>query len=236
MIQVALAEDDSKYSKLLIEYLHRFETEYHVQFEIAVFADGARLMEDFRKQYDLILLDIEMPIMDGMTTAQKIRELDSDVMILFITNMAQYAIRGYEVDAMDYILKPLNYFFFSQRLNRAIGRLAKKTTRYLFLPLKGGKKKLSAEDIYYVESQAHNLIFHTKEGDFTITGSMKDIEEKLQDLPFSRCNKGYLVALAHVDGVEEGCAVVQGHRLLISRGRKKEFMEELTNFIGGINP
>ena len=155
-------------------------------------------------------------------------------MIIFITNMAQYAIRGYAVDALDYVLKPVSYFAFSQRLSRAIGRMKKRARRFMTISIRGGAQKLDIDKIYYVESQGHNLIFHTASGDHTTSGTMKDVEEKLEQLHFCRCNKGYLVNLEHVDGVRDGCALVNGTELLISRGRKNEFMEALTDYVGEV--
>lgn len=234
MIRIAIAEDEPRCAQQLQEYLQIFQREYHQELEVAIFPNGVALLEDYRCQYDLLLLDIEMPQLDGMTTAQRIRRRDPAVIILFITNMAQYAIRGYEVDALDYILKPVSYFAFSQRLNRAISRVKSRSKHFLALSVKGGTKKLDVDTIYYVESQGHSLIFHTASGNYTVSGTLKDIEVKLSGLHFFRCNKGYLVALQYVDGIQDGCAVVHGEHLLISRPRKNEFMEALTNFISGV--
>lgn len=234
MIRIAIAEDEPHCAQQLREYLRAFGQEYHQELEVTVFPNGVALLEDYRCQYDLLLLDIEMPQLDGMTTAQRIRRRDPAVIILFITNMAQYAIRGYEVDALDYILKPVGYFSFSQRLNRAIGRIKSRSKHFLVLSVKGGTKKLDADTIYYVESQGHNLIFHTAGGRFTASGTLKDIEEKLSRHHFFRCNKGYLVSLQHVEGIQDGCAIIHGEHLLISRARKNEFMEALTNFMSGV--
>ena len=101
------------------------------------------------------------------------------------------------------------------------------------LNMKSGPRKLKIRDICYVESSAHNLIYHTLEGEYTILGSLKDAEEKLAAHHVLRCNKGYLVSLRHVDNVQDGCVVVNGQRLLISRPRKTAFMEALTDFLGG---
>ena len=76
-------------------------------------------------------MDIQMRFMDGMTAAEKIRTLDHEVIIMFITNMIQYAVRGYEVDAMDYVVKPVEYFAFSQKLDKAIGRM-KRQCRHIY--------------------------------------------------------------------------------------------------------
>ena len=155
------------------------------------------------------------------------------MVLLFVTSLAQYAIRGYEVDAFDYILKPIHYFAFSQRLHRAIGRVKSKSKNYLILNAREGMQKLDVNTIYYVESRDHDLIFHTESGVYSMGGTMKDVEQRLQPHSFFRCNKGYLVSLRHVDSIQDGCAIVHGERLLVSRTRKNEFMEALTNFVGG---
>lgn len=232
-MRIAVVDDEEVSAQKLQEYLHRYAKEYGHTIEVQCYHDGFSFINAFKSQFDVILLDVSMPGMDGMDTAKRIRRSDTDVVILFVTNLAQYAIRGYEVDALDYILKPISYFAFSQRLNRAISRVKKKTRNYLVIPYKGGVKKLDVASILYVESQGHTLIYHTTDGNYTTGGTMKEIEEKLLPFHFFRCNKGYLVALQHVDGIENGCALVNGEALLISRARKNEFMEALTGCMGG---
>ena len=175
-----------------------------------------------------------MKFMDGMSAAEEIRKVDTEVVIIFITNMAQYAIRGYAVDALDYVLKPVSYFAFSQRLNRAISRMKKREQKVITVNIKGGAVRINIANIYYIESQGHNLVLHTILGDYESVGTMKEVEEKLQGLNFCRGNKGYLINLQHVEGLQDGCAVVKGEPLLLSRSRKKEFMEALTNYWGEV--
>ena len=100
--------------------------------------------------------------------------------------------------------------------------------------IKGGTIRLDVANIYYIESQGHNLIFHTASGGYESSGTMKDVEDKLAELNFFRGNKGYLINLAHVDGVRDGCAMVKGEQLLLSRARKKEFMEAMTRYWGEV--
>ena len=123
MISVAIVEDDERYAVILKEYLKKYEEEYRESIDVTRFEDGDEIVENYRSQFDIILMDIEMRFMNGMEAAKKIREKDSQVIIIFITNMASYAIIGYAVDALDYVLKPISYFAFSQRLNRAVGRM-----------------------------------------------------------------------------------------------------------------
>lgn len=232
-MRIAIVDDEDSSAQKLQEYLLRFAKESGHTIDVQCFPDGMSFVNAFKSQFDVILLDVSMPGIDGMETAKRIRRSDPDVVILFVTNMAQYAIRGYEVDALDYVLKPVTYFSFSQRLNRAISRVKRHDKHYLIVPTKNGAKKMDVASICYVESQGHTLIYHTTAGDFVTSGTMKEIEEKLLPFHFFRCNKGYLVSLEHVDGIENGCAMVNGQALLISRARKNEFMDALANCLGG---
>ncbi|MCD8326810.1 MAG: LytTR family DNA-binding domain-containing protein [Lachnospiraceae bacterium] len=232
MIHIAIVEDEQSYVTQFTEYLRRYEQESGNRLNISVFRDGEHILNNYKAVYDIILMDIQMRLMDGMTAAEKIRKQDQDVVIIFITNMTQYAIRGYAVDALDYVLKPVTYFAFSQRLDRAIGRIRKKDQYFLVFSTREGSRKVAASQVYYVESQGHTLVYHTKDGNLSATGTMKDGEESLRSHGFSRCNKGYLVNLEYVEAIRNGAVVVAGEELVISRGRKAEFMEDLTNHIG----
>ncbi len=234
MIKIAIVEDEVMYANQLQDYLKQYEKENGELFEIAVYTDGDEIVHKYRSQFDIILMDVEMKFMDGMSAAEEIRKVDSEVVIIFITNMPQYAIRGYAVDALDYVLKPVSYFAFSQRLSRAIGRMKKRETKNISVNVKGGTIRLDVANIYYIESQGHNLIFHTASGEYEAPGTMKEVEDKLGKLNFFRGNKGYLINLTHVEGVQESCALVKGEQLLLSRARRKDFMEALTCYWGEV--
>ena len=135
MIRVAIVEAEAEVRELLIGYVQRYTQQYGTAVEVKTFADGVEILEDYRPAYDLFLLDIEMKHLDGMETARRIRELDPDVMLVFITNMAQYAIKGYAVGALDYVLKPVPYFAFSQQLQKAVNQLARRVRHYLAVPV-----------------------------------------------------------------------------------------------------
>lgn len=192
MIKLAIVEDDDFYISQLKQYLERYQQEKGEEFDVKVYRDGDGITAQYRAQYDIILMDIQMKFVDGMTAAEEIRRMDSEVVIMFITNMPQYAIRGYEVGALDYILKPVSYFAFSQKLWRAISRLRKQDEKYIVVPVKGGVQRIRVSDIHYIESQAHNLVYHTKDGIFISGETMKAAEENLRDMNFSRGNKGIL--------------------------------------------
>ena len=233
MIRVAIVEDEEAVREQLLGYVQRYTRQYGTTFEVRTFSDGVEILEGYRPVYDLILLDVEMKHLDGMETAQRIRALDSDVMIVFITNMAQYAIRGYAVGALDYVLKPVPYFAFSQQLQKALGQLKKRERHYLAVAVDGGMRRLDAAEIYYLESEGHKVHFYTEKEDFVVPGTLKNYEEKLVGRAFARCNSGYLVNLAQVFGVQQDMVQVGPYMLQISRPRRKAFMAELADYIGG---
>lgn len=232
MIRIAIVEDEQHYQEQLKEFLLKFEQDKHVEIDVDIYSDGDGIVEDYKAQFDIILMDIQMSFMDGMSAAEEIRKVDSEVVIIFITSMPQYAIKGYAVDALDYILKPISYFQFSERLSRAIDRMEKRETHYITIKVKEGVKRLKVSDIYYVENQAHNLLFKTKEEKFMTTGTMKELEEELTGYNFFRGHRGFLFNLGHVDGLKGNFAMVKDEELPVGRTRRKALMDALSDYWG----
>ena len=232
MIQIAVVEDEDSCAEQLSEYISRYSRESGREIQTVRFRDGDEIVEDYKPRFDIILMDIQMRFMDGVTAAEHIRKVDPEVIIMFITNMTQYAIRGYAVDALDYVLKPVDYFAFSQRFGRAISRIRHHDAHFITISSRDGTRKLNVESIAYIESRGHSLTFYTTNDSYTTTAAMKDVEEKLSGDGFCRCNKGYLVNLAYVDGIRDGCVVVGNDLLPIARARKNDFMKTLTDYLG----
>ncbi len=235
MYHIAIVEDEAEFSAQLQEYLKKYQEENDVRFKVSVFSDGAEILEDYQQLYDIILLDIEMPRVNGMDAAEQIRKMDSDVTLMFITNMASYAIRGYEVGALDFVMKPINYYTFSMKLTRVLKRTKQKELQQILLTLSDGVKKIGVNQIYYVEVQNRMLHYHTDEGEYVVRGTMQSVEQMLLPYPFIRCNHWYIVNLKHVSEVRKNTAVVGGHELEVSRRNRTAFLKALTEYMGG-NP
>lgn len=230
MIKIALVEDDDAIISQLKEYVQQYQETIQEELDLTIYHDGDEITSKYKSQFDLILMDIQMKFVDGMTAAEEIRRIDSEVMIIFVTNMTQYAIQGYKVGAMDYILKPVSYFSFCKHLGDAIARIKKRNRHYVTIPVKSGVLRLDVADIYYIESQGHNLIYHTHSGEHIASGTMQAAEQQFENYGFSRGNKGYLINLAHVDGVQDKCALVKGESLQLSRPRHNAFLQDLMNY------
>lgn len=233
MYHIAIVEDEKEFRDQLRNYLQQYASENQIEFQITEFADGAEILEDYKNEYDVILLDIEMPRLNGMDAAELIRQKDEDVVLMFITNMAQYAIRGYSVGALDFVMKPITYYTFSMKMKRALKRAQKKEQKPLLLNLPDGIKTLEIKQIYYVEVQNRKLHYHTDEGEVVVPGTLQSAEDILKPYPFSKCNHWYIVNLMHVKEVNKNIAVVGPHKIEISRRNKVGFLKALTEYMGG---
>lgn len=235
MIRIAIVEDEQEYVQTLKSYLNRYETEHSLNFRIEIFSDGLDIISDYTSVYDIILLDIQMKHLNGMKTAEKIREFDEEVILIFITSSSQFALEGYMVDALGYVLKPVPYLSFSQILNKAIRKTEKRQeTHYITIDVDGGTMRINLESVYYIESQLHHLLIHTEKGSYITPGPMKRMEETLKTYGFAKCHNAYLVSLMHVTGILQSHVLLSsGHKVPVSRARKRPFMDCLTDYLGG---
>ena len=183
--------------------------------------------------YDIVFMDIVLPDMDGMTAAKKLRESDKSVVLIFVTNMSQYAINGYEVGAADFIVKPFEYEHFAIKMQRIIGRL---NIHDVILPVKTADAVISvaASDLKYVEVRGHELIYHTTHGNYSSYGSLSKVEHRLEEMSFVRCNSYYLVNPRYVESINNNAAVVGGDTLNISYAKRKSFRKAVVEYLGGL--
>lgn len=234
MFRIAIVEDDKAYQRQLKCYCEKYAEESKEELQVSIFSDGDEILDNYSANYDVIFMDIQMRLTDGMTTAKEIRKHDTHVIIIFVTNMGQYAIKGYEVGALGYVMKPLSYFVFSQELFKALKSIKSDTSHRIVLRQEDGIKVIDTRDIIYVESDNHVLTIHTDTGDYKMRGAMKEMEARLAVDHFARCNNSFLVNLKYVQGIGQNDVDVNGEMLPISRPRKKDFVETLTNYLGGI--
>ena len=233
MYRIAIVDDDRDFVEELKNYLDQYAREEKQDFEIAAFYDGAEILDNYAPKYDLILLDIEMPKVNGMDAAEKIREVDENVVLMFITNMAQYAIRGYSVGALDFVMKPITYYTFSMKMKRALKRVQKKELPSILLNLTDGVKKIEVRQIYYLEVQNRMLHYHTEEGEIVVRGTLQSAETMLPANIFAKCNHWYLVNLMHVTEVRKNTALVGPYELEISCRNRAGFLKALAEYMGG---
>ena len=234
-MRIAIAEDDAGCSHQLQENLLRFGRENQLEIRLTVFSDGAELVGHYSPDWDLLLLDVDMPNLDGISAARCIRERDPEVLIMFITNLAQYAICGYEVDALDYVLKPVSYYALAMKLKKAMRQYRRADSKFLMLSQNGDAVRVSLSRLYYIEVFNHRLCYHTADGDLVVTGarSLTGVEQELAPEGFARCHNCYLVNLRYVESIQGGIVRVAGTELAVSRNRRKAFLEALLVYTKG---
>lgn len=233
MITVAVVEDNQDYIDQEVRFLNKFSKEESIPLHIDCYQSGLEFLERHSQGSDIILLDIEMPGMSGMDTAKALRKVDEDACIIFVTQMPQYAIMGYEVGARYYILKPVQYYDFSTKLKATIEYLSARNRDFLFLKSDDGIHRVNISDIRYLEGDGHLIYFHTNQGVLSKRASMKDMVRSISDKRFAFCGNSFLVNMEYITAIDKNTVTVDGRELPMSRARKKEFVHAVTLYLGG---
>ena len=232
MLTIAIVEDSAFDRKVLRDCLDEYSRENGQQFAVTEFSDGSALLENYPEKPDLIFMDIMMNGTDGLTTARMLRRRDEKVLLVFVTSMVQYAVQGYSVDAMDFLVKPVSYLALKLCMDRAIKRLHAAQPQRLSFSNREGTYSIPADELCYIESLDHKVIVHTREAAIPVDTSLAAAEKLVAGLPFFRCHVSYLVNLRYVDRISGGDVWVNGERLSISRYRRKEFLETWAAWLG----
>lgn len=232
MLRFAIAEDVTAERELLAGYIDRYLAGRDMEARIYPFSSGEELLEDYPEGVDALFLDIEMEGLNGMETARRIRRLDRDVPILFVTNMVQFALEGYEVDAADFIVKPVEYGSFALRMDRLLRRLDREKERFLLVKQGTQTLRCDLREITYIESLNKKTILHRLSGEpITCTEPLYTLEKSLES-GFFRCHNAFLVNLDHIEALSAGEVTLHGEKVPISKYRKKDFLAALANHRG----
>ena len=164
MYRIAVVDDQPEERGRLEEYLRRFASERKLTITVDPFEGGESFLAAFDHNYDIVLLDIEMQGIDGMETARRLRERDEKVCLLFVTYLANFAVQGYSVHALDFLVKPVSFENFDMKMERAIIAAERNKKKEIFLPTAEGNRRVRIDELCYVEVMNHTLLYHTKEG------------------------------------------------------------------------
>lgn len=233
MRNIAIVEDEDLAAQALIDHIKQYEAQTGQSFQIFRFANGADFLQDYRTVYAVVFLDVQMPKMNGLETALQLRRCDKNVSIIFITNLVQYALKGYEVDAVSYLIKPVSYYDFSMKFKKALDIYLLNEDRSFTVNTPGGLCRISTDKLMYVEIMNHRLFYHLIDDVIEMTGVLSGVEQQLSRFGFLRCNKCYLVNPKFIVKVKGSTVQVGDNLLQISRPRRAAFLAELANWYAG---
>ncbi len=232
-MRVAIVEDESADREKIARFLRDYAAEMNILLDMEEFVSGDELMSRYKKIFDIIIFDVDMPGTNGMDTARRIREADSQVAMLFVTNMAQYAINGYEVDAVDYMIKPVGYYDFVLKFKKAVAKAAQSKSSYVYLEMPDGMRRMPVAEIAYVEVMRHYLIYHADGECYKVRGSMKEHEHELAAYNFCRIHRSYLVNLAAVEEISAAQLRIGEDTLPVGRAYKSHLLLEYMKYVRG---
>lgn len=233
MLHIAICDDETDFVTHLTTLIQQYATETGEEIKITAYYDGMELVERYDTSIDLIFLDIQMRLLDGLHTAQRIRELDENVGIIFLTTLTQYGLEGYQYQAADYIIKPIKYVRLKAELNQWLKKHRHNDSPSIVVVNDSGKYKIALKSLRYVETFNRRLLLHTEQENIISYKSMKEMEQELSQAGFVRCHTSYLVNLFYVKGVQKlEITLITGEQIPISQPKRKAFMEQLTRYWG----
>lgn len=234
-MNIAVVDDNLNDRKMILDYLSQFFNESGEDYTTSTFEDGVSFLKDYSFSYDFIIFDIDMPQMSGIDTAKELRKKDSNVTIMFVTNMPQYALEGYSVEAVDYVLKPLSYPDFRLKMKKATRYILRNSVKKVTINTTNeGLITVDSSDIYYVESKLHYIYYHTKKGIYKMRAKLTEVEDILLPYHFARSGGSFLINLAYLEKIDGNEIVVADETLPLSRRMKASLMSAFTKYIGGI--
>lgn len=231
-ISVAVVEDEDKAALALEQCLSQFGEKNGDEFSVARFSDAVSFLRQYQPVYDIVFMDIRMPGMDGMSAAQKLREKDPVVTLVFVTSIVGYAVQGYSVNALDFIVKPIQYTTFAMRMKRIMQAVRMKKGTGILVNTEEGNKVIPSQTIQYVEVLDHDLTYHTEEGDYTVREKLGNVEKQLASDSFFRCSASHLINLRYLTRLNGETVIVAGQEIRVSRSKKKELTMAVAAYLG----
>ena len=233
MLHIAICDDEKDFVEHLTGLLLQYSRDTGREIKITAYFDGMELIEKYDTTIDLIFLDICMKMVNGLHAAERIRQMDENVGIIFLTTLTQYGLEGYKYQATNYIIKPLKYVRLKSEMDKFVRRRQKDETPSLVIANVTGKYKVSLKSTRYIGTYDRNLMFHTENENIICYKSMKEVEKQLQDKSFVRCHTSYIVNLFYVKGIKKlDIELITGETIPVSQPKRKEFMERLADYWG----
>lgn len=233
-LRVLVCDDDPGVREQIVALVRELCASVPVQVETTAFSDGALLLENYEEAANFAFLDIEMPIMDGLEVARELRRRDSGICIVFMTNHEKYAIRGYEVGAWRYLLKPVQPERFLREMQAPFQEAAQAVQRSLCVKGTDGLYCIEPGQLLYAETLPnHQVALHLRREVLTANTSIRALEAQLDETAFFRCHNSYLINFQYVARIGGELVMKDGSCVPVSRHRRAELLQRFTAYLGG---
>lgn len=239
MFRIAVCDDEKCFCKTVKKYVENYLIKKEIPFEIDTFVSGKDLIalgKDIVK-YTIVFLDVNMDEINGIKTAQKIREYSSDIYIVFVTAYIDYSLEGYKVNAERYILK--NNINLEDSIYECMDSVFEKLKHFVFkrkFVFNECERNISLEKIVYIESRLHKLEFHVIEErmmTYSMYGTLNAIEKEIHDFGFLRIHQSFLVNLRHIKKVTGYHVILDDEQMLpIPKTRYRNVKNAFIAYIG----
>lgn len=232
-MNIAIVEDDNTAATVISGFIDRYSKENSVELYAKRYETADKFLEDTESRYSVVLFDVKMPGTSGMDAAFEFRKRDKAASVLFITSMTQMAQKGYEVDAVGYLIKPVGYYDFSLKLKKALEVYTFNEKRNVTITIPGGLCRISMNKLIYVEIANHRLRYHLVDDVIEMSGALSHAEEELSSYGMLRCNSCYLVNPEFIRSVKGNDLWIGNEVLRISRPKRQKFLEQLAEWYAG---
>jgi DNA-binding LytR/AlgR family response regulator len=197
---------------------------------------GDALKEINIRRPRLVFLDIKMPQVSGF---EMLRSMPKHPFIIFTTAFREYAVEGFDLNAVDYLLKPFSFERFLQAVNKvfvlhtaetaepAVSNVTDESGKYIFVKSEGKFIRINMDDIFYIEALKEYVRIFTTEGTLVVYQTMQNLEEKLPPDQFFRIHRSYIIGVRHIKAIEGISVLVHKTQLPVSRYIKEQFMRNV---------
>lgn len=235
MYRALIVEDDPRAAETLRAHLERYAAERGTSFSVEILPSALEFLEGTRPA-DVVFMDIGLPGVSGMEAAEVMRQTDELTPLIFVTDLAQYAVRGYQVDALDFMVKPVTYEDFALRMGRAMRVMDRNAGGTVSVATDEGLRVIAKKDVVYVEIFRHDLYWHVTGSAQPLhaRGTLTRVAEELGAERFCRVSASHLINMGQLALIRPGSVVMSdGTEVVISRRRRREVLETLTRYMGG---
>lgn len=216
------------------EILNKLLSSYSIDYHISEYSSGEELLNNYPENLDILIIDIQMKLINGMETARKIRMFDENLEIIFTTSFSEFMQDGYEVKAYRYILKPITERKISKNILEGINEIVKKRSNYLTINVKNYIDRIKIDSILYIETDRPNILIYTSDNMYSTKMGISKIEKILSEYNFFRCHNSYIINLKLVESMTSNTITLKNKEIPISKYRVKSLKLAITNVLGDI--